>query len=146
MQRWALILSAYQYDIKCISGKLNQCADCISHLPIVSKHDSAEEILSVMEINTVPIKANQIAKATTSNQTLSTVVTAVLHGQWPSKSTATLLLYCRRRNESTVMDGCLLGGRRVIIPQKFRKMLLAGLHVNHIGMSRMKALFRNYIW
>ena len=67
MQRWALILSAYQYDIECISGKLNQCADCMSRLSIVSKRDSAEEIFSVMEMNTLPISANQIAKATTSD-------------------------------------------------------------------------------
>ena len=30
MQRWALILSAYQYNIDCVAGKLNQCADCMS--------------------------------------------------------------------------------------------------------------------
>ena len=36
MQRWVLILSAYQYTIECISGKLNQCADCMSRLPSVS--------------------------------------------------------------------------------------------------------------
>ena len=96
MQRWALILSAYQYDIECISGKLNQCADCMSRLPVVSKCDSVEEIFSVMEMDTLPITANQIAKVTTSDQTLSTVVTAVQHGHWPSKPTATLLPYCRR--------------------------------------------------
>ena len=71
MQRWALmLLGAYQYDIQCISGKLNQCADCMSRLPIVSTHDSAEEILSIMEIDTLSITANQIAKATTSDPTL----------------------------------------------------------------------------
>ena len=82
----------------------------MSRLPIVSKRDSAEEIFSVMEMDTLPITANQIAKATTSDQTLSTLVTAVQHGHWPSKPTATLLPYCRRRNELTVMDGCLLWG------------------------------------
>ena len=93
MQRWALILSGYQYDIECISGKLNQCADCMSCLSIVRKCDSTEEILSVMEIDTLPITTNQIAKATTSYQALSTVVTAVLHGYWPSKPTATRPFY-----------------------------------------------------
>ena len=98
MQRWAFILlSAFQYDIQCISGKLNQCADCMSCLPIVivSKHDSAEEILSIMEIDTLSITANQIAKATTGDPTLKIVVTAVLHGHWPSKPTGTLLPYYR---------------------------------------------------
>ena len=44
------------------------------------------------------------------------------------------------------MDGCLLWGQRVITPQKFQEMLLPELHVNHIGMSRMKALARSYTW
>ena len=44
------------------------------------------------------------------------------------------------------MDGCLLWGRRVIVPQKLQKLLLAELHANHIGMSRMKAIARSYIW
>ena len=37
-------------------------------------------------------------------------------------------------------------GRRVIIPESLRKMLLAELHVNHIGIMRMKPLARSYIW
>ena len=31
MQRWALILSAYQYDIECISGKLNHTMQIACH-------------------------------------------------------------------------------------------------------------------
>ena len=64
----------------------------MSPLPIVSKRGSTEEIFSVMEMDTLPITANQIAKATTSNQTLSTLVTAVQHGHWPSKPTTTIKL------------------------------------------------------
>ena len=67
MQRWSLILSAYHYDIERISGKLNQCTDCMSRLPIVSKRVSTEDILSVMEIDTLRIKTNQIAKETASD-------------------------------------------------------------------------------
>jgi len=43
MQRWALVLSAYQCKIQHIPGKQNYCADCISKLPSPSvKCDSAE--------------------------------------------------------------------------------------------------------
>ena len=81
----------------------------MSCLPIVGKCDSAENILSVMAIDTLPVTANQIAnaKAKPSDRTLSTIVTAVQHGQWPHKLTVTLLPYSRQRNELTVMDGCL---------------------------------------
>ena len=33
MQRWALVLSAYQYRIQHTLGKQIHLADCLSHLP-----------------------------------------------------------------------------------------------------------------
>ena len=108
MQRWALILSAYQYTIECILGKLNQCADCMSRLPSVSKRDSAEEVHNIMEMDNLPVTASQITKVTVSDRTLSTVITAVQHGCWPSKLTEDLLPYYRQWNELTVINGCLL--------------------------------------
>ena len=146
MWRWALILSAYQYSIECISGKLNQCADFMLRLPSVSKCDSAEEVHNTIEMDNLPVTANQIAKVTVSVRTLSTVITTVQNGYWPLKLTEDLLPYCRPRNELTVIDGCLLWGQRVIILQKFCKMLLDELHTHHIDMSRMNALARSYVW
>ena len=93
MKRWALILSAYQYSIEYVFGKLNQCADCMSRLPSESQRDSAEEIHSVMEIDNLPITASQIAKASAKDHTLATVITAVQHGRWPSKPTTDILPY-----------------------------------------------------
>ena len=63
MQRWALILSAYQNNIECIPGKLNKCADCMSRLPIESDRDGAEEIHSIVETSALPVTAALIAKA-----------------------------------------------------------------------------------
>ena len=123
-----------------------QCADCMSRLPTISQRDSAEEVHSIMEMDNLPVTAKQIAKTSAKDQTLATVITIVQHGRWPSKRTMDLLPYYHRRNELTVIDGCLLWGRRVIIPQKLCELLLAELHVNHIGMSKMKALAGSYVW
>lgn len=90
MQRWALILSAYQYTIKYMSGTLNQCADCMSRLPSLSKHDSAEEVHNIIEMDNLPVTATQIAKVMVSDLTLSIVITAVQHGCWRSKLTEDL--------------------------------------------------------
>ena len=49
MQRWALLLSAYQYKIQHIRDTQNTLADCMSRLPSLSeKSDSAERIHSVV--------------------------------------------------------------------------------------------------
>ena len=69
-----------------------------------------------MEISNLPITATQIAKTSAKDRTLATVITAVQHGHWPSKPAADLLPYYQWREELTVMDGCLLWGRRVIVP------------------------------
>ena len=62
------------------------------------------------------------------------------------KNISRSLPYYQKTNGLLVIDGCLMWGRRAIIPKSLRKMLLAELHVNHIGMTRMKSLARSYIW
>ena len=42
--------------------------------------------------------------------------------------------------------GCFLRGIRAVIPKKLRSKLLAQLHVNHPGMSKVKAVARVYFW
>jgi len=47
MQRWALVLSAYQYKMQHIPGNQNYCANYMSRLPSpCMKHDSAERVHS----------------------------------------------------------------------------------------------------
>ena len=49
MQRWALTFSAYQYSIEHINGTANNCADCMSRLPLSGQApDSAEKIYVVV--------------------------------------------------------------------------------------------------
>ena len=46
MQWWALILSAYHYSIEYINGTANNCADCMSRLPLSGQLlDSAERFM-----------------------------------------------------------------------------------------------------
>ena len=85
MQRWALIPSAYQYNIESVSGKLNQVL-IMSQLPSESQCDSAEEIHSIMDIDNLHITAVSV-----KDQTLATVITAVQHDCWPSMLTTDLL-------------------------------------------------------
>ena len=76
MQRRALVLSAYQYNIEYIPSKENAKGDMLSRLP-VDKPDSAspDEIASVcmFTINELPITSQQIAEATRKDTTLAKV-------------------------------------------------------------------------
>jgi len=143
MQRWALVLSAYQYQIQHTPGKQNHIADCLSRLPIPHVNcDSAHVVVS----DQLPVLASQIAKATERDSVLGTVLKAVQHGGWPAKRHKSFLPFFNRRNELSVVDGCLLWGSRVVIPKVFQSQLLSELHTNHLGMSRMKSVARSYIW
>ena len=80
MQRWALLLSAYQYKIQHVPGKRNHCADCMSRLPDPhEKRDSTEKVHSVVMTEQLPVLASQIAKASEKDKELATVITTVQH-------------------------------------------------------------------
>ena len=149
MQCWALLLSAYCYNIEYVSGKSNYSADCMSRLPhFGGKRDVAEKIQAIFDpFGDLPVTADKIAKASLKDPDIATVLTAVQHGSWSHLlAKPTLLPYHRRRHELSVIDNCLIWGRRVVVPQVFRRSLLEELHCNHLGITKMKALARNYLW
>ena len=146
MQRWALTLSTYQYSIEHIKGISNQCADCMSRLPIPKQsRDSAEKVHIVVQ-HDLPVTASQIAKESLHDSQLSIVMKAIQHGRWPTDSTVDVNPFYMRRHELSIVDGCILWGTRVIIPRIFHKPLLTELHCSHLGMGRMKSLARSYFW
>ena len=119
----------------------------MSRLSSPSKRcDSAEQIHSIVLTEQLPILASQIAAASGTDKEIAFVLTCVQHGAWPSDSDKSLSPFYTRCHELSVVDGCLVCGRRVVIPQVFWQQLLKELHFNHIGISRMKALARSYLW
>jgi len=116
MQCWALVLTAYQYHIQHTPGKQNHLADCLSRLPSPHKDRDGAEKLHVVVTDQLPVVASQIAKATECDKVLGTVLKAVQHGGWPAKQPASVLPYFNRRNDLSVIDGCLLWGSRVVVP------------------------------
>ena len=151
LQKWAIKLSAYQYDIKYRSTTRNGNADSLSRLPLeesdVSQNRlrSEEEVslLNLVQINTLPVSARHIRQATQSYLILSRVSYFLLNG-WPNEKNLVpeLLPYYRLQTELTIEEGCLLRGVRVIIPEKYQRAVLEVLHENHPGIVRIKSLAR----
>lgn len=54
--------------------------------------------------------------------------------------------YLVQRNELTLLQGCVMWGNRVIVPPKLRQHVLEELHTGHLGVVKMKALARSYVW
>ena len=97
------------------------------------------------QIQALPVTAKQIQTATRQDGVLSQVFCYVEAG-WPSHVDEAYKPFVNRGNELSIEAGCLLWENRVIIPTKLRSCLVAKLHRDHPGASRMKAVARSYFW
>jgi hypothetical protein len=146
LQRWAIILSAYDYDLEFTAGSSNQEADMLSILPLpVEGVDPNEVTYYVDYLDTLPVTADQVKQATRNDPILRQALRYTLEG-WPESVPPELYSYARRATELTVTEGCLIYGGRVVIPNELQKQVLSELHTEHTGISRMKAIARSFIW
>lgn len=150
IQRWSLLLSMYNYKIAYKEGSTISHADALSRLPLrqasISSSVPEELNLLINHLSTSIVTADQIRKWTDSDPVLARVRRFVLSGWTVQDPEPDLKPYYNRRNELSTLDGCLLWGSRVIIPNKGQDIVLSQLHECHPGISRMKALAHNYVW
>ena len=78
MQRWALFLSAFQYDIVYRPTAKHSNADCLSTLPaqpeLGTECDQDVQSLHLMQIDILPINVDQMRTATRFDPILSQVL------------------------------------------------------------------------
>ena len=154
IKRWALLLSAYKYEIKYITSKENVLADYLSRAPLPDLPDAADSAIACEDImlideeglSQIPLTSKVIAAETVKDPVLSKAFRLTQEG-WPETCPEDdLKPYHVRRLELTTDQGCLMWGSRVIIPKQLRAVLLLDLHAEHMGVSRMKSTARQYFW
>ena len=122
LQRWALLLSSYDYRIVFRPTKAHANADGLSRLPVPYSNNEPylpdPKLFNIQQIETLPLMAAQLKTATARDPDLSKVLTYTKTG-WPLKVPPVLLPYWNRRKELSVENDCMLWGIRVIIPRKF---------------------------
>ncbi|XP_055351901.1 uncharacterized protein K02A2.6-like [Paramacrobiotus metropolitanus] len=96
-------------------------------------------------VSRLPVKAEEIAKATADDQDLSTVHGYILHG-WPTTVNERLRPYKRLENELVLINNCICWGSRTVIPVQQRRQILDYLHEAHMGAVKMKGEARAYCW
>ena len=147
MQRWSLILAAYQYDIEYRRSAEHANADALSRLVSSSADDRLDvDDYLISYLNELPVTARDIASTTRKDPVLARVYDSTLHG-WPSVVADPVLQpYFSRKHELSVDQGCVLWSLRVVIPEAYRVRLLDDLHQENNGICRMKSLARGYFW
>ena len=69
----------------------------------------------------------------------------ILQG-WQYTADENLRPFNRRKDELSVLDGYILWGSRVVVPEAGRKLVMEELHLGHPGVSRMKSLACSVVW
>ena len=149
IQRWALILGAYNYSIEYKPGPAHANADVFSRLPLPDTPRNhflpGETTLTLNMLQSLPVTATQIRKWTSRDPTLSKV-RLMLSSGWENTDLPELAPYQQRCSELSLHDGCVLWGSRVVIPPPGRERVLEELHEGHPGISRMKSIARSFVW
>ena len=150
IQRWAMFLGAHNYSIEHRPAIKHANVDGLSRLPVHTKATSTPDAVQTWCVNylsTLPITCANIATETRKDPILSLVYQFTLNG-WENtgKIEGELIHFNRRRNELAIFNGVIMWGTRVVIPSKFRSQILSDLHEGHLGVVKMKALARGYVY
>ena len=150
LQRWAIVLSGYQYNIEFKSTEAHGNADGLSRLPLTGagtdESTVAEvDIFNIAQMEALPVTVEQLELATRRDVDLSQVWQYVQLG-WPDVVPEHLKPYSFRGDEPIVQGNVLMWGIRVIVPNKLQDKVIYELHREHPGVVRMKSVARSYVW
>ena len=160
LQRYALTLMAYQFDIQYKKTSEHGNADGLSRLTTSSdsKFDEFETRESIkiscsidIAMDGLPLSRETICEETQRDSTLKTVISCVERSNWSKIAKNSDLLPFKKNKDSLSVDENVLllhrdGLSRVVIPSVLQPKVLQLLHEAHWGISRMKQMARRYVW
>ncbi|KAJ0180587.1 hypothetical protein K1T71_003991 [Dendrolimus kikuchii] len=146
IQRWAVLLAGYDYNIEYVCSNKN-AADALSRLPVEVKKRQIKEVTYINFIQKfLPITRETVVKHQQKDELLQKVIWYIQNG-WPRKcDSETLKPYFIRRNELFLDFGCIMWGYRIVIPVTLVEYILKELHASHLGMVKMKSMARSLVW
>lgn len=150
LQCYALFLAGYDYTIEYRNTKVHSNADGLSRLPLEREIRNEEVVdpvgvFNLMQFDPLPVTVDNVRRETQKDPVLAQVYEMTSKG-WPYNQNPELNSFFTRRDEITLQSGCLMWEIRVIIPPKLRPQVLKELHQGHMGVVKMKAIARSYIW
>ena len=147
IQRWALLMSQYDYDLVHKSGRDNVIADALSRLPINDEFESgipAEYVKLVEALDFDDLSFQTIRRVTRKDAMLRQLLNCLKFG-WNDKHVE-LVEYSSVKSDLSLHNNVILFRNRVLIPVELRCKVLEHLHSGHNGINAMKAEARNWVW
>lgn len=88
---------------------------------------------------------SRIARNGRKDKDLERLKTYIVNG-WPRYLHQRLQPYSKSKEEYTMQNGIIYHGLRVVPPKTMRAEILALMHSDHPGITRMSRLARQYFW
>ena len=150
IQRWALLLSQFDFDLHYKVGKDNVIADALSRLPLededhLNSSIPAEYINLVESLGYNDISFKTIQLVTKRDSVLTQLIHCLKFG-WGNTNQLQLPEYASVKSELSLHNEVVLYKNRVLVPSELRSKILEHLHAGHNGISAMKAEARNWVW
>lgn len=150
LQRWALTLMSYDFELQYVSTNSFGAADILSRLIDGVPKPNEDTVVACIQLEkdiklvindaskALPITFNMIRDATAKDDELQTITKYLQSGKWPYNIDTYLKCYFTRKDNLSIASDCLMFGDRVVIPKCFRKKVLKELHKGHDGIERTK--------
>ncbi|XP_046750596.1 uncharacterized protein K02A2.6-like [Diprion similis] len=150
LQRWAYFLSGFRYKIEYIKSECSRNCNALSRLPVDETNIFGAEFTPVYYVNEKMniVDWQEVVLETKRDEVLSRIVKFCILG-WPNNNkdlSSEEQNYLVKKNEIAIEGNCLFWGCRVIIPESLWDWILADLHASHLGIVKIKALTRSYVW
>ncbi|XP_059621313.1 uncharacterized protein K02A2.6-like [Phlebotomus argentipes] len=145
LQHYGAFLQGFDFDIEFRKSEEHGNVDCISRLPLkeTSGYEMDEvDAIQVHLMERFPVTFAEIKTETGNDTDVTRLIEALKTGKVVPKEQR----FGIDQTEFGLQQECLVKGMRVYIPATLRNRVLSELHEGHFGMSRMKALARNFCW
>ncbi|GFX54546.1 uncharacterized protein K02A2.6 [Trichonephila clavipes] len=135
----SIVWASFEFDIIFRKTMEHGNADFLSRLPKTSEELEVKDditIFQMSQIEALPVTSKELRQETSKDIELGPLLRALREGKDLQG----------REAQYTIEDGCIMYGQRVCIPRKFRKNVLEELHAGHLGIVKMKAIARSFVY
>ena len=136
---YALTLQSFEFDIVYRNTKDHGNADFLSRLPTHSEDLEEKDdvtIFQLQQIENLPVTAEDLAKGTQADDELRPLFLKLQSGSELKG----------REAEYSLQDNCIMYGTRVMVPKLYQRRVLEELHHGHLGIVKMKAIARSFVY
>ncbi|GFT41160.1 uncharacterized protein K02A2.6 [Trichonephila clavipes] len=135
----SIVWASFEFDIIFRKTIEHGNADFLSRLTKTSEELEVKDditIFQMSQIEALPVTSKELRQETSKDIELGPLLRALREGKDLQG----------REAQYTIEDGCIMYGQRVCIPRKFRKNVLEELHAGHLGIVKMKAIARSFVY